>query len=236
MLGEMIRFSLCGIPVHIHPSFWGAALAWGVALTLCEPQLLVVPFFALAFFVSLLVHELGHALAGRWLIGSRVGVYLSWLGGACCSEEAPECSRSRGLIITMAGPLAGFLLAGAICGGVVALAPDWPVAGRTILCMLLGHAPIDMVPEWPPLLVQLVVYVLQISIWWGLLNMLPIFPLDGGLVLHALMGDTHTSHVISMVATCLPAVLFIATGVWALAALMLVLAYYNYRCILVHIE
>lgn len=232
----MIRFSLLGVPVHIHLSFWVAALVWGVGLTAFEPHPLGVLFFVLAVFICLLIHELGHAVISRHATGEEVGVCLSWLGGACCSDNEPRCSRRTGMMISLAGPLAGFLPLVLIYLILLAFLPEQQSAHTLLLRMLQGQTPVEYADACPPLILLLGVYVVQISVWWNLLNLLPIFPLDGGLMVHALMGENCRAHIISMVATCLLALLFIVMGVWALAALMLALTYYNYRCVLVHIE
>ena len=232
----MIRFVLFGVPVHIHLSFWVAALAWGAALTALEPSPLGVLFFALAAFVCLLSHEVGHALAARLAVGDDVGLCLSWMGGACCSEtEQPKCSPSRGIIISMAGPLAG-LMPALLLFAALLLMPGVQEPGKLMLRMLQGQVPMEYASSCPALLLLFGVYLVQISVWWTALNLLPLFPLDMGFVVHELMGSSCLAHIISIVATCLLSLFFFAWGVWALALLMLVFAYYNYRCILDHIE
>lgn len=220
----------------IHPAFWVAMVAWGAGITLGEPHAACVLYFALAAFVSLLVHEWGHAVAGRALVGGEVGVYLSWLGGACCSEKEPRCSLRQGICITLAGPLVGLLVAACVCGWLVAEAQSVGEAAEMAGVMLRGEAPAELVGRRPGLLLMGAVYLLQISVLWSGLNLLPIYPLDGGLLVHELMGPTHMAHIISLGTTCILSLLFVALGVWALAALMLALSYYNYRCILMHQE
>lgn len=222
--------------MHIHVTFWVALLVWSAAITLCEPHPLCVPFFGLALFVNLLVHELGHALAGTGDMKGKVGVCMSWLGSACCSEEEPQCSISRGIIITLMGPLTGLLIALGVCAGVVAAAPSAAQAAHMCGQMLWGEVPAELYGEYPELLLIFGMYLLQVSVLWSALNLLPIFPLDGGVLVHEMMGNTHRAHSISLTVTCLLTLFFITVGVWALAGLMVVLSYYNYRCILVHSE
>ena len=52
-----LRFSIAGIPVSVHPVFWLIALLFGSS---GDP--LLIPIWILVVFVSILVHELGHAL------------------------------------------------------------------------------------------------------------------------------------------------------------------------------
>lgn len=232
----MIRFKLIGMPIHIHPTFWAATLAWGVGVTLGEPHPVCVLYFALALFICLLVHECGHALAGRLLAQGEVGVFLSWLGGTCCCEKEPQCSLRQGIMITLAGPLSGLLIAGAIYGWLAVEQQSAASAAELAGQLMQGQVPAELIDRGPGLMWMFAAYLLQISVVWGALNLLPIYPLDGGLMMHELMGNTHLAHSISMGATCLLALVFMAFGIWALAGFMLVLSYYNYRCILVHLE
>lgn len=233
----MIHFTLLRVPVHIHFSFWVAVLAWGAAITTCEPHPVNVLFFALAVFVCLLVHEIGHALVGRrYMQGEEVGLCFSWLGGACCSESEPSWSLRQGICVTLAGPIAGLLVAAAVWGGLCVAAQSVQGGSVYALHMLKGEIPPELDGACPVLILYFTAYLLQVSTWWGCLNLLPIYPLDGGVVMHDLMDGTHVAHSISLATTCLLAVAFMAVGVWAVAALMIFLSYYNYRCILAHTE
>lgn len=211
-------------------------LGWGVAFTFCRPHPLCVLLFAMAAFICLLVHECGHAVAGSMIIKREVGVLLTWLGGTCCSDEEPKCSVRQGVGITLAGPLVGLLVALGVFCVLLGCAQSLPAAAEMALQMLSGQIPAELLERCPGLLLALGIYILQISVCWNVLNLLPIYPLDGGMIMHELMDNTHLAHSISLVCTCLLALLFIAVGVWALAVLMLALSYYNYKCILVHSE
>jgi hypothetical protein len=101
-------FSIAGIPVWISPWFFllGALyvhqLGWreGLVFTLCVS-------------VSILVHELGHALvAARYRLSPQI--LLHGLGGLCAHERA-ERDRDDALIL-VAGPLAGLLLGVLVLG------------------------------------------------------------------------------------------------------------------------
>ena len=59
----MIQFSLFGIPVRVEPIFWLTLALIGGGLSARDSEsLLVVALFVLAGFVSVLIHEMGHAL------------------------------------------------------------------------------------------------------------------------------------------------------------------------------
>jgi stage IV sporulation protein FB len=110
-------------------------------------------------FVSILVHELGHVLMGR-LFGAQGHIVLYSFGGLAVGSSDLS-SRWQRIAVYFAGPLAGFVLF-----GLVLLAK---------LAFFAGTA------EPPTLLVASAFQNLFfINLWWGLVNLLPIFPLDGG--------------------------------------------------------
>ncbi len=179
-----IHFMLFGFPVRIHWMFWLTALVLGCRLDGARE---VVTWVA-AVLVSILVHEWGHALVMR-ACGLRPSITLHGLGGLTSargrSEFAPPLQTRQQVFISAAGPAAGFLLAAAICGAVV-------LAGR--------HLDLDYVLGIPyrvwivaerirgvPLWIMLVDDVLFISLTWGLINLLPVYPLDGGQIARELL-------------------------------------------------
>ena len=110
------HFQIAGIPVRVHPGFWLLALMLFARAGMSE--LLVG---TLAVLVSLLVHELGHALTMQYF-GERARVVLYMMGGLAIPESSVwNLGNQRGkrgawaqVLISAAGPGAGFLLAGAV--------------------------------------------------------------------------------------------------------------------------
>ena len=124
--------------------------------------------FAVALFGSILVHELGHAVVGRRLGLAPTRILLHGFGGLCEFARSPKARE--GVYATAAGPLAGLAL-GAVAFGV-------QVATR-------GQVPF-YVTSWLSTIVW-------INVFWSLFNLLPMHPLDGGVVLwHALRLKLHT--------------------------------------------
>ena len=212
------------------------ALIWGVALTGCKPHPAGLLYFALAALVVLLVHEMGHALVGKRFMGQPYEVRLSFRGGLCrrLSEPSDELPTRRAVLCTvLAGPVTGIVLSLLLCLGLVAVTGS--VAGALELGarMLGGEVPMEYAGVCPPLLLLQGVYLLQISVFWTLLNLLPLYPLDGGLVICELMEAKgwNIALTISLVMAIVLAVVFFALGIWALSALMLLLAYMSYRSI-----
>ena len=179
-----LQFSLFGIPVRVSGWFWvGAALlGWGICLSFARGdqrqllQYLVIWMAAVLF--SLLVHEMGHALAYRWF-GQSAHVVLYHLGGLAIPDAWGRGARRpwQRLIISAAGPLAQLALAAAIVtvlkvGG---YAVPFPVPSVGAALGLYAGADIGS-----RFLFALVYFLLQVNIFWPLLNLVPVPPLDGG--------------------------------------------------------
>src|SRR5262249_39941069 len=104
-----------GIPVKIDPSFLFicALLAFS---RLSTPAFLIE--WLIVIFVSILVHELGHALVVR-SFGLSPQIMLYSMGGLTSWREEKAISPQKHILISLAGPFAGFLF-----GGLVYLT-DW---------------------------------------------------------------------------------------------------------------
>ena len=164
---------ICGIPLRIQPS-WFIIL---VLLTLAfQQQAASLPeasgapalswllglSTALLLFVSLLLHELGHSLAAQ-REGIKVSsITLHLIGGVARMER--ECSTAMGSFrVAAAGPAVSFLLAG--------------------LLLASQHSADHVTPLLGNLVAQLGVLNLALALF----NLLPGLPLDGGLILKALV-------------------------------------------------
>ncbi len=165
-----LRFRLLGFPVRVHPWFWiGTVLINGDGLLRAGPEYLLI--WVAVVFASILVHELGHALAYR-RFGADADIVLYAFGGLAISRHA-IAGRGRRILVSLAGPTAGFVLCGLVYGTNQAF--EWGQSGT-------GRAPNG--PELWFLYRQLV----WVNLIWGLFNLLPVFPLDGGQVNRELCG------------------------------------------------
>lgn len=166
-----LHFAVFGIPVRIHPFFWLMAALLGYGRTHGEPRLIF--FWILAVLFSVLVHEMGHALVIR-RYGWAPRVTLYGMGGLA-SYNATRIDPRTHIVISLAGPLAGFALAALIVALVRAASHPvqfyfgWPYI---VFWRVEGISNI--------LLDSFVDDLLFANIWWGILNLLPIWPLDGG--------------------------------------------------------
>ncbi len=178
-----VKFPLFGIPVRIHPYFWVMA----VFLGLHEPNVRTLLVWVAAVFVAVLVHELGHALTMR-AYGYRPQIILYAFGGIATygtyhSLDSAGQSHEAHVQIAAAGPLAGFLLAAVI-------AVLLTVAGPGVHVEWIGGFLPFVVPNGmigSPLLSLFVLDLLVVCIFWGMINLLPVFPLDGGQIARHLL-------------------------------------------------
>lgn len=176
MLGSSSRTigTVFGIPIEVNASWFLVFFLVSVGLaTSYFPQTLpglpsslyaVLAFVtALAFFGSILLHELAHSLVAR-AGGLRIRrVTLFMFGGVSQMEEEPT-SPLRELAMAMAGPLTSFALG---LGG-------------------LGVSAVS--GAWLPSIVRVPIeYLTVINFSVAAFNLLPGFPLDGGRVFRALL-------------------------------------------------
>lgn len=175
-----LRFSVAGIPVRVHPLFWVISFLFGFSAN----NLIYTFLWMLVVFVSILIHELGHAFAFR-RYGLRSSIILHFAGGLTVPESLSWGSTwanvaltpRQEIFISLAGPFAGFLFAALVIGGVV-------VSGGSVgLNWLLGVIPLPstaMVPIGGIILSTVATMLLFVNIFWGLINLVPVYPLDGG--------------------------------------------------------
>ncbi len=148
--------TLLGFPVRIHPTFWLVVLVVGLHRRLPPVDLLS---WVVVVLLSILVHELGHALtAARWSIVYWITIHGA--GGETAWRPLGKPVWWRSILVSLAGPVAGFSLAYA----------SWLLAPYA-----WGHR----------LLTSALWNLLEVNVAWGLFNLLPIAPLDGGQALRA---------------------------------------------------
>ena len=162
-----------GIPLRIHPS-WFVIL--GLATVIFQQQYSqqlstqgstialwgLGLLTALLLFVSVLLHELGHSLVAIHQGVQVRSITLFLLGGVASVER--ECPTAFGsLLVAAAGPLVSLVLAGGLLAG--------------------SHS----VSHVSPLLGAMVNELGGLNLILALFNLLPGLPLDGGLILKALV-------------------------------------------------
>ena len=172
-----VHFSLLGFPVRIHPFFWVMTVLLGLRGERTDPIFLIL--WVVAVLLCILLHELGHALVMR-AYGMNAAIVLHSFGGLAIPRAGRHGFRQAGpggqILICLAGPASGFILAALLALGLHYLG-GYPVS-------FLDNSWRDVVPMVfiPAHLYVTVflIYFFQITVWWGLINLLPVFPLDGG--------------------------------------------------------
>lgn len=218
-----LHFRLLGFPIRIHPFFWLVAL-----LLSPDKSPLGVLLWAVVLLISIVVHELGHALLQRQF-GGDPRIVLYGFGGLAI-EQRVDRSAGQQILISLAGPFAGFLLAAVVLVGlqVAGNNPQW----ESIVANPSAWDPFESRP-----LNYMVWALLLVNIWWGLFNLLPIYPLDGGhvsrelacLVLRPDLGII-ASLVLSLVCCAIAAAgLFYWTGSWWNTILLAAIGFSNYQ-------
>lgn len=159
-----------GVPVYVAPSWFivAALITWifGGQLDRVLPELggaryLVSLFFAVAFYASVLVHELAHTVAAlRFKLPVR-RIQLQFFGGVSEIEKESE-TPGREFILAFVGPLLSLALSGLFYLAMMAVEP------RTVPGVLLAGLMIS----------NLIV---------AAFNLLPGLPLDGGRMLRAVV-------------------------------------------------
>jgi Zn-dependent protease len=154
---------IAGIPVFLAYSWFIIAaftvIAYGPVLQTNNPRLGVTAFFvafayALLLLISVLAHELAHALTAKLFHWPTEKIVLNLWGGHT-QFQSFTASPGRSVLVAMAGPAANFVLAGA----------GW---------LLLFYGDLGGVAD---ILANIFVWA---NLLIGIFNVLPGLPLDGG--------------------------------------------------------
>jgi Zn-dependent protease len=228
------HFSLLGFPVRIHPFFW----LMTIMLVLGQKDIPPVYFitWVVAVVLCILLHELGHALVMR-AYGYEASIVLYSFGGLAIPRGRRYGFREPGpwgqILISLAGPASGFILAAVLALGLRYLGgydvhfldnswrdvEPWVILPNETLHYFVGH-------------------IFHISVWWGLLNLLPVYPLDGGQIAFQVFTLVHPpdamrhSLILSVIVgglVCFAA--FVQLHDWFLGVLFLWLTYSNFSAL-----
>jgi Zn-dependent protease len=161
-------FSIFGIPVTVMSSFWIISVLFGMSgatgAANAGSGIAHALLWTAIVFVSIMLHELGHAVTAR-AFGAKPAITLHAMGGLT-HFEGGKMTRSQSWLISFAGPAAGLAL-GLLVYAVTYSRP-------------MGHDMKDVVQS-----------ILWINIGWSLINLLPVVPFDGGHMMSAFLGPRH---------------------------------------------
>jgi len=222
-----VHFRLFGFPVRVHPLFWIVTVILGLGGSRNPDLRLVLIDLAIwtaAVFLSILVHELGHAFAARYY-GLSPSIVLYSMGGL--TSYVPFGSSRVGslgeILISIAGPVAGFLLAAATAG--LARLAGYPVSVERLGPLLQVTIPALVANS-----ITVTIFlnqVLFVSVFWGMINLLPIYPLDGGHIAREALLRVNPREGIrqSLLLSCLTAAALAVVGYVRLHSLYIALVF-----------
>ena len=173
----MWRFTLFGFPVGVQWMFWLNCALLSGALGANSPMAIqAVVIWIAAAFISILIHELGHAFTMRHYGDRRVAIVLYAFGGLAIPSV--RRTRTEDIIVSAAGPMVqiavGLLVYYATRSWA---APDWRIN------YFFGQ-------------------FFWISVFWGIFNLVPIVPLDGGHILDGFMGPFRRRKTLTISLAC----------------------------------
>jgi Zn-dependent protease/CBS domain-containing protein len=169
--------SIAGIALHVHATFL-ILLAWigiseyrssGSAQSAINGLV-----FVLAVFATVVLHELGHAVAARRYGIKTRDITLLPIGGVARLERMPREPRQE-LVVALAGPAVNVVIAALLYG--------WLQATGGVPANLPSTSMSANITD-PAFISQL----LAVNLWLVLFNLIPAFPMDGGRVLRAVLA------------------------------------------------
>lgn len=194
------------IPVRIEPAFWLLAALIG---WLNSSSLPLTILWIMMIFISVLAHEYGHAITALFF-GQKSRITLTLFGGVT-TRAGKKLSSVKEFLIVLNGPMAGFAHYG--------------------LCVALLQSPLKQN--------ETIAYFLTVGTWtnlfWTILNLVPVQPLDGGHLLmilcRSLFGPAgvKAAYLLSLVASIVLGVLFFMTGAILAGSIFLLFAFESFR-------
>jgi len=122
----MFEFTIFGVRVTVEPVFWLITAMLGGGFSAMQSNnpdaYLWVGVWMVVCFISIVAHELGHALTGRHLAGGRTWIRL-WAMGGLAYHEGSRFTRNTRALTVIAGPGAGLGIFLVIACG---MALAWP--------------------------------------------------------------------------------------------------------------
>ena len=197
---------VAGIPVRLSVWFLLTTILIAPKEAKSHPGLGVS--WILIVFVGVLLHELGHALTAR-TFGQTPVISFQAFGGLTSWNPTGEMGAGKRLLISAAGPMVGIAI-GLLVAVVMVVTTAKGSMPRTVLY-----------------------YVVWVNLGWGVLNLFPILPLDGGKIMASLFDlmaprkGMWAAHIVSIILAVLLAIAGIALRAPITAILCALFVYVN---------
>ncbi len=214
-----ISFSLFGVPIEIQPFAWLLLAFLGGAFRINDASdVFPVLIFMIAGMISVMAHELGHALVGRKLMGGRPYIQIGGMGGVTVNESIRYGSRWNFFAMVLGGPLAGFIPALLAFLVLVAQTGSFSVSLAFVECSTfpffasmedfqaasaVAESMFNVDSGNLGIMYEIYTSFFLVGIWWTILNLLPIFPLDGGKLLGTLLNNFKAASMVGIVFSAL---------------------------------
>jgi len=189
------------IPVKIQPGFFITAAIIGFINSF---SLIGTLIWVGIIFISVLVHEYGHALTAK-LFGQKPRIELIAFGGLTI-PEGPKIKLWKEFLVVLMGPMFGFLLF-----AIASIILQFPIT-NTFIRAVLGTFRF-------------------VNLFWTFINLLPILPLDGGqlvrVIFESFLGSKawKATLYLSLVFSILFAIPFFLLGLFLIGAIFLIFAF-----------
>lgn len=161
-----LRFRLFGTPVRVHPTFWLFSVFFGWYYYQREGEIGFLFLWVGCMFFSILLHEFGHISMAR-AFGRPGRIVLYSFGGLAIGDYELR-QRGQRIAVAAAGPGIGLLFYALVLAVQVFVFPQMPLAwfaqNPTMLRVIVVG-------------IEMLVFM---NLVWNLLNLIPIWPLDGG--------------------------------------------------------
>jgi len=245
-----LRFSFFGFQTRIAWTFWLIAVVLGYDLARfvdrsfgpASPGVLpLLGIWAGCIMISILIHELGHTIAFR-LYGIESTILLYHFGGLAIPVGSRVGGRSIGrmtsveeLVVAAAGPF--FQIGSAVLLTLLVWTLGYRVSAYEFMpgpLAAIGSSLGGQQLDGASAFAVVNFYVLP-SILWGLLNLIPVLPLDGGRIAQSLImingGDSNQARWLGVIAAALVGYYAFTSGQTFLGVFFIWMGIENYQAI-----
>jgi len=209
--GTLKAFNLMGVPVRLHFTFILLLIFLAVTDLASKQSTWSYAAFFVGLFVSVLLHEMGHALVNAHYHIKTLEIVMFPIGGV--SRSARTLKPTEELMIAIAGPLVNVLLATGL-----------------FAYIYYRHLPVNLSLSdlARPTDANLVVRLAFGNLLLAAFNLIPAFPMDGGRILRALLSYIRPEAEATRLASWMGRMLAISMGLYGLLSGQFLLVFFAF--------